>query len=37
MYTERNDFVTGTNQGKINVIFVKKSIDLLRLQINSSM
>ena len=30
----RNDFVIGTNQGKANVIFVKKSIDLLRLQIN---
>jgi len=25
MYTERNDFVIGTNQGKANVIFVKKT------------
>jgi len=35
--TERNDFVIETNQGKVNVIFVKKTIDLLRLQINLSM
>jgi len=27
--TERNDFVIGTNQGKTNVTFVKKIIDLL--------
>ena len=32
--TERNDFVIETNQGKVNVIL--KTIDLLRLQINSS-
>jgi len=31
MYIERNDFVIGTNQGKANVIFIKKPIDLLRL------
>jgi len=42
--TERNDFVTNQeqfwnqeNQEKTNVIFIKKLIDLLRLQINSSM
>jgi len=25
MYTERNDFVIGTNHGKANVIFIKKN------------
>jgi len=25
MYTEKNDFIIETNQGKANVIFVKKN------------
>jgi len=33
----REMIVIGTNQEKANVIFVKKTIDLLRLQINSLM
>jgi len=32
--TEKNDFITRTNQGKTSVIFVKKTIDSLLLQIN---
>ena len=27
MYTEKDDFIIGTNQGKTNAIFVKKVID----------